>query len=144
MKISMKSEYGVRALMDLAQHYGRGPLSTQVIATRHSIPQPFLDQVIASLRRAGLVRSIRGPLGGYALIREPGEIRLSEAVRALEGSLAPISCLDGPAACPMGTHCTLMPVWQQVQEATTRILEGITIGELADKEMVATPARYAI
>jgi Rrf2 family protein len=144
MRVSMKVEYGVRALIDLAHHYGEGPISNQVIATRHSIPLPFLDQVMASLRRAGLIRSVRGPLGGHVLLREPAELTLLEAVQALEGSVAPIGCLESPGSCPMGRHCTLMPVWQEVQDATTAILNGITMLDLTDRESERAPARYAI
>jgi Rrf2 family protein len=144
MRVSMKVEYGVRALIDLAHYYGEGPISNQVIATRHSIPLPFLDQVMATLRRAGIVRSIRGPFGGHALIRDPADVSLIEAVHALEGSLAPIGCLDNRSSCPLGTDCTLMPVWQRIEDATTAILSGISILDLAQSEKESTAAHYAI
>jgi Rrf2 family protein len=144
MRVSMKTEYGVRALVDLAMHYGKGPLANQTIAARHSIPSPFLDQVMAALRRAGLIRSVRGPLGGHTLNRKPQDLRLIEVVRALEGSLAPIACLDDPLSCPMRGQCTVMPVWRQVEHATARVLENITIADLADREVANIPARYSI
>jgi Rrf2 family protein len=144
MKVSMKSEYGVRALVDLAHQYGEGTISSQVIARRHSIPQPFLDQLMAILRRAGLVRSVRGPHGGHALIRAPDDIRLSEAIAALDGSLAPVSCLDDLGMCPLGSHCVLQPVWAEVLEATTSMLAGLTIADLVDRERFGIPSHYSI
>jgi Rrf2 family protein len=144
MKVSMKGDYGVRALIELALHYGEGPLQSAVIAGRQQIPEAYLDQLLTSLRRAGLIRSVRGPQGGHALIRDPAQLRLTEAIVALEGSLAPIACLDDPEGCPKMTHCSLHEVWQQVQDATTAILDGITIASLAEKERSASSARYSI
>ena len=144
MKVSMKGDYGVRALVELAHHYGSGPVQSAVIAHRQSIPEPYLDQLLTSLRRAGLIRSVRGPQGGHALLREPSELRLSEALTALEGSLAPIACLDDPAGCPKTANCSLRSVWFEVQEATLKILEGTTIADLAERERRANVEWYAI
>ena len=145
MLVSMKGDYGVRALIELALHYGEGPIQSAVIASRQSIPEPYLDQLLTSLRRAGLIRSIRGPQGGHALVRPPAEVHLSEALIALEGSLAPISCLDDPAGCTRPVGCGLREVWEQVHGATLAILDGITIADLAEKERAsAGAARYAI
>ena len=144
MKVSMKGDYGVRALIELAHHFGEGPVQSAGIASRQSIPEPYLDQLLTALRRAGLIRSMRGPQGGHALIRDPHELRLSEAIVALEGSLAPIGCLEDPAGCPKTTSCSLRPVWCEVEAATMRILEGITIADLVEREQAATGSRYAI
>jgi len=144
MKISMKGDYGVRALVELAHRYGDGPVQSSTIASRQSIPEPYLDQLLTSLRRAGFIRSVRGPQGGHALIRDPRELRLSEVVGALEGSLAPIGCLDDPNGCRMASTCTLKPVWQAIEEATIRVLDSITIADLAERERAGTVARYSI
>ncbi len=140
----MKGDYGVRALIELANHYGEGPIQSSSIAARQSIPEPYLDQLLTSLRRAGLIRSVRGPQGGHALLRDPHEVTLAEALIALEGSLSPIACLDDPAGCAKPTPCGLRDVWEQVHEATTRILDGISIGDLADRERAGMAARYSI
>jgi Rrf2 family protein len=140
----MKGDYGVRALVELAQHYGEGPVQSSVIAGRQCIPEPYLDQLLTSLRRAGFIRSIRGPQGGHALIRDPRDLRLSEAIASLEGSLAPIGCLDDPDGCPKTSSCCLRPVWREVEEATMRILDGITIADLAEQERAGSAARYTI
>lgn len=145
MKVSMKGDYGVRALVELAHHYGEGPVQSAVIASRQCIPEPYLDQLLTSLRRAGFIRSVRGPQGGHALIRDPRELRLSEAIGALEGSLAPIACLDDPNGCRGTASCSLKPVWQEIEAETTRILQGITIADLAERERAGgVVARYAI
>jgi Rrf2 family protein len=130
--------------VELAHHYGEGPVQSAAIAARQCIPEPYLDQLLTSLRRAGFIRSIRGPQGGHALIRDPRELKLSEAVSALEGSLAPIGCLDDPEGCPKTANCSLRPVWQEVEAATLRILDGITIADLAERERAGTVERYAI
>jgi Rrf2 family protein len=144
MRVSMKGDYGVRALVELAHHFGEGPVQSAAIAGRQSIPEPYLDQLLTALRRAGFIRSIRGPQGGHALIRDPRELKLSEAIGALEGSLAPIGCLDDPEGCPKTSSCCLRPVWQEIEQATLRILEGITIADLAERERAGNVARYAI
>jgi len=144
MKVSMKGDYGVRALVELAYHFGEAPVQSAVIANRQSIPEPYLDQLLTSLRRAGLIRSVRGPQGGHALIRDPHDLKLSEAIVALEGSLAPISCLDDPAGCPKSTRCSLHDVWDEVHRATMNVLDRITIAELAEKERQGNMARYSI
>ena len=144
MKVSMKGDYGVRALVELAHHYGEGPLQSAQIASRQSIPEPYLDQLLTSLRRAGFIRSVRGPQGGHALIRDPHELKLSEAVGALEGSLSPIACLDDPNGCRSTASCCLRSVWQEIELATVKILESITIADLADRERAGNVSRYAI
>src|SRR3972149_7048838 len=105
MKVSTKGDYGVRALVELAHHYGEGPVQSAEIAARQEIPEPYLDQLLTSLRRAGFIRSVRGPQGGHALIRDPREVKLSEVMTALEGSLAPIACLEGDSSCPKIGNC---------------------------------------
>jgi Rrf2 family protein len=145
MKVSMKGDYGVRALVELAHHYGEGPVQSAVIANRQSIPEPYLDQLLTSLRRAGFIRSVRGPQGGHALIRDPHDLRLSEAVSALEGSLSPIACLDDPNGCHRTNSCCLRGVWEEIEQATTKILDGISIADLAERERNGNgAARYAI
>jgi Rrf2 family protein len=134
MKVSTKGDYGVRALVELAHHYGQGPTQSAEIAARQEIPEPYLDQLLTTLRRAGFIRSVRGPQGGHALIREPNEVKLSEVMIALEGSLAPIACVDDPEACTRTGGCVQREVWEQVRDATQEILERVSIGDLAEKE----------
>ncbi|MEX0785865.1 MAG: Rrf2 family transcriptional regulator [Dehalococcoidia bacterium] len=134
MKVSTKGDYGVRALVELAHHYGQGPVQSAEIAARQEVPEPYLDQLLTSLRRAGFIRSVRGPQGGHALIRDPGDVKLSDVMVALEGSLAPIACVDDPDSCTRSGGCVQREVWVQVRDATQQILEGVSIGDLAEKE----------
>ena len=134
MKVSTKGDYGVRALVELAHHFGEGPVQSAEIAARQEVPEPYLDQLLTTLRRAGFIRSVRGPQGGHALIRSPEEVRLSDVMTALEGSLAPIACVDDPDACTRTGGCVQREIWVRVRDATVQILESVTIGDLAEKE----------
>jgi len=131
MRISTKGDYGVRALIELSHHYGEGPIQSADIASSQRIPEPYLDQLLTTLRKAGFIRSVRGPQGGHALIRHPDEIRLSEVIRSLEGSLSPVSHLHDEGHQCRAAH----EVWHSVEEATQRILDGVTIGDLATREL---------
>ncbi len=134
MKVSTKGDYGVRALVELAHHYGEGPVQSAEIAARQEIPEPYLDQLLTSLRRAGFIRSVRGPQGGHALINEPREVNLSQVLVALEGSLAAIACVDDPDACTKEGGCVQREVWERVRDATQEILESVSLADLAEKE----------
>ncbi len=134
MKVSTKGDYGVRALVELAHHFGEGPVQSAEIASRQEVPEPYLDQLLTNLRRAGFIRSVRGPQGGHALIRDPKQVRLSEVMLALEGSLAPIACVDDPGACTRTGGCVQREVWERVRDATFDILQSVSIADLAEKE----------
>jgi len=134
MKVSTKGDYGLRALVELAHHHGEGPMQSAAIASRQEIPEPYLDQLLTALRRAGFIRSVRGPQGSHALIRAPEEVKLSEVMVALEGSLAPSACVDDPDSCTRTGGCVQRYVWEQVRDATKQILDNVTIGDLAEKE----------
>ena len=144
MRVSTKGDYGVRALIELAVHYGEGPLQSAEIAARQRIPEPYLDHLLTTLRRAGFIRSIRGPQGGHELVREPGDIHMDNALEALEGSLSPSSCLDESSACAKHGGCPQRDVWQEVYDVTRGILHRTTIAELATKERRPAGGRYYI
>jgi len=144
VKVSTRGDYGVRALVELALHYGEGPVQSSEIAARQGIPEAYLDQLLVILRRAGLVRSLRGPQGGHMLAREPKELRLSEALLALEGSLSPIDCLEEEGACNRSGGCPQRSVWEEVREATLKVLERTTIADLAARERRPDVGRYYI
>ena len=146
MKVSTKGDYGVRALVELAHHYGQGPVQSAEIASRQEVPEPYLDQLLTALKRAGFIRSVRGPQGGHALIRDPRDVTLCEVMTALEGSLAAIPCVDDPSACTKTGGCVQRDVWEQVRDATREILERVTIADLAekDRELSKNGGRYYI
>ena len=131
MKVSTRAEYGIRALMDLAQHYGEGPVQSHDIARRQGLPEPYLNQLLVTLRRAGLVQSKRGPSGGHLLARSPTRITMGEAFLVLEGSVAPWLCVeDAETACIYAPGCGLRPVWQAVKDATEQVLNRITLADI--------------
>ena len=133
MRISSKSEYGVRALFELAQHYGRPPIQSSEIAERQNIPEAYLNQLLITLRRAGLVRSLRGPQGGHQLARPPAQITLAEIVQALEGPTAVVDPVRGRSA-----HAAPDPIvgsiWDAVQEAVDGVLRATTLETLLDRK----------
>ena len=134
MKMSTKGRYGVRAMVHLAVHYGQGPLPVRKIADRMDVSAKYLDHLMTALKTTGLIRSIRKAHGGYVLARSPKEIRLSEVIRALEGSIAPVDCVDDAGACHRADFCTARDLWQRMQKAMNNVLESTTLDEMAQRQ----------
>ncbi len=137
MKISTRGEYGLRALLDLARHYGEGPIPCADIAARQHIPPNYLNQLLITLRMAGLVRSVRGTSGGHFLARPPDQITVLEAIIALEGSTAPIDCIEDETteACQVDGLCELRQLWLEVKAAIDRVLGSKTLADLIRTSM---------
>ncbi|MDQ2964853.1 MAG: Rrf2 family transcriptional regulator [Chloroflexota bacterium] len=137
---STKGEYGVRLMVQLGRHYGQGPASLAEIAAEEDLPRAYLEQLVMSLRDAGLVVSTRGAHGGYELAREPGEIRMSEVLRALEGPIAPMICAtDDPehaTICDRSSRCTVNILWVRVRDAIAGALDGMTVADLVPPRIV--------
>lgn len=134
MRISTRGEYGVRAMFDLALHYGRGPISLRRIAERQLISEHYLEQLMRALRQAGLVVSSRGARGGYELARPPQEIKIGDIIRVLEGPITPLDCLDshhgrGPY-CGEPELCVLRNLWKSLQESMEQVLDNTTLEDL--------------
>ncbi len=147
MKVSTKGDYGIRALIELAHHYGDPkPTQSGEIAARQGVPESYLEQLLTTLRRAGFIRSVRGPQGGHALIRDPQTVRVSEVIEALEGTILPIDCLDESSTCSKSGGCAQRDMWAAVRDAILAVLENTTIGDLAEKDRarLAGGARYVI
>jgi Rrf2 family transcriptional regulator, cysteine metabolism repressor len=136
MKISTKGEYGLRAMIELARHYGQGYLQSADIAEARNIPENYLYQLLITLRKAGLIQSRRGPQGGHMLARTPDHITLSEVITALEGPIAPTVCTQEGVVidCPFQDTCAMREVWEQVTEATRRILTDTSVADLVARE----------
>ena len=134
MKLSKRGEYGLRALQDLARHYGEGPIPNKVLADRNNIPSRFLEQILLALKHGQTVRSQKGPKGGYYLAHPPEQITLADAVRLLDGPLAPISCVSEtayePCGCPDMEACRLRQVMQEVRDVVAGIMENTTLADL--------------
>lgn len=134
MRISTRGEYGVRAMFDLALHYGRGPIPLKSIAERQLVSEHYLEQLMAALRKAGLLKSKRGAQGGYELAYPPQDIRLGDIIRVLEGPVTPLDCLDSPAErgpyCHQQDLCVLRNFWKALQESMESVLDNTTLETL--------------
>jgi len=130
VKLCTRARYGARAMLDLAIHYQSGPIAISEVARRQEIPKDYLENVMVPLRLSGLVRAERGSRGGYVLTRAPAQITLGEIVRILEGSLAPVPCLEDPTACNRAPFCVLQAVYAKAQQAMTDVLEAATLADL--------------
>lgn len=136
MKVSTRGEYGVRAMVSLAHHYGEGPMSIAEIARQTNIPPAYLEQLIAPLRRAELVVSKRGAHGGYVLSRSPEEIPVGEVYRVMEGPIAPMECVSEDLTdqnCPLIENCETRPMWLKLRDAMASALDSTTLADLAAK-----------
>ena len=134
MRLSTKGRYGARAMLDLALNSSEGPVLLREIAKRQEVSEKYLEHSISALRKAGLVRSIRGARGGYLLARLPSEIRLSQIMEVLEGSMAPAECVDDSQVCQRAQLCVTRDIWAKVKEATDNILESITLQDMVERQ----------
>lgn len=135
MKLSSRTRYGMRAILELALEYGNAPLQIKTIAKREDISNKYLEQLIAMLKAAGLVRSIRGPRGGYVLAKPPAEVQLKEVFLTLEGPMLPAECLEHADFCPRCTDCATRQIWQELQGAIMGVLESVTLADLMERSI---------
>ncbi len=133
MKLSTKGRYGTRALLDLALHGGKEPVLLKDIAQREQIPPKYLAHLVTPLIAAGIVRSTRGQKGGVWLAKTPQEIRLSEVIQLLEGSIAPVECVINPEVCSRSKFCVTRDIWSEMKEAMNGVLESTTLQDLVER-----------
>ncbi|MCB0078441.1 MAG: Rrf2 family transcriptional regulator [Anaerolineales bacterium] len=130
MRVTTKGEYGLRALVELASHE-EGLLPSATIAARQKIPENYLSQLLLTLRKGGLVESVRGPAGGHMLARPADQINLGEALDVLEGPFMPMECVTpGYDECCMVDGCSIRGVWRDLKVATDEILYSTTLADL--------------
>lgn len=120
----------MRAMLDLAVHFGQGLVQIKDISERQQISERYLEQLFIPLRRAGLIRSLRGAHGGFTLAKPPAEILLSEIIQAVEGSVAPVRCVDEPKLCPQSDVCITRNIWAEMGRAISKVLESTTLQDL--------------
>jgi len=145
MKLSTRTRYGLRAILELAGNYGKGPLQLKIIAQRQDISVKYLEQLMAILKSTGLVRGIRGSKGGYILAKAANQIKLSDVFNALEGpSAINVECIENESYCARVADCVTRQVWAQVQEAIMNILQSITLQDLVDRAKVTKSLDYQI
>lgn len=133
MKVSTRGEYGVRAMVALARHHGEGPMSIADIAKESSVPAAYLEQLVAPLRRAGIVKSKRGAHGGYILARSPDLVRVGDVYRVMEGPVAPMDCVSeniDDQTCPLIEGCETRPIWLKVRDSIVEALDSTTLADL--------------
>jgi len=133
MKISTRTRYGIRAAIELAQHYKQGPLQLRIIAERQDISVKYLEQLISVLRSGGLVRSLRGARGGYVLAKAPDQIKLSDVFHCLEGPVATTECVEDSDYCKRSLDCVARQLWIDVEKAVNEVLESVTLKDLLDQ-----------
>jgi Rrf2 family transcriptional regulator, cysteine metabolism repressor len=134
VRVSAKELYGLRAMAEFARHFGKGPLSLAEVARSQTISQPYLEQIAIELRRAGLLKSKRGALGGYYLSHPPQATTAGDIIRALEGSILPIQCVaeDAGAPCALEDSCSMRGIWEQVRDRLVETLDSITLADLSE------------
>ena len=132
MKLSTKTEYGIRAILEIAKGNGQ-PLNLKTIAQRHNISTKYLEQLMAMLKSAGFIRSIRGPKGGYILAKPPKNIIIADVFKTLEGPIATAECLSNKDYCPQVHKCVIKELWQKIQVAINNVLKSVTLQDLIDK-----------
>jgi Rrf2 family protein len=143
MRISTKGRYGLRLMTELTVRAGQGPVPVELLSARLGVSGKYLHIFAATLREAGLVRAVRGPKGGYALACDPARVTAYDVVQALEGSLAPVACVEDRAACPRAATCVARGLWCEVDAAVQRVLSGATLAFLATQQQAAESAAPA-
>lgn len=131
MRLSTRGRYGARALVELAKHHGQGPLALKEMAERQQIPLKYLEQIAMALKSAKLIKSVRGPAGGYMLARPPEKIHLLEIIETLEGSLSFVNCVRDPSTCERVGSCAFNDLWKKLSRETAKILRSVTLADMA-------------
>lgn len=132
MKLSTRGRYGLKAMFDLAIHDGEGPIPLKNIAERQRVSDHYLEQLIAELRKSGLVKSVRGAQGGYMLAHKPSAITVGDIIRVLEGPLGPSDCVleNEPVLCNNADHCVTKTVWEKIQISISDVIDSITLQDM--------------
>ena len=134
MRMSTKGRYGLRVMVELASNFGNGPMLADVIANNQGISSKYIHLLANSLRSAGLVRTVRGPSGGYELVKNPSSVTALDVVSTLEGRSAPVECVVDVSSCPRSPFCAARDVWCDVASAVDRVLSELTLAQLSVKQ----------
>ena len=134
MKFSTKTRYGLRAMLDLAMHSGEGMILLKDVARRQEISERYLENIMRVLIANGLVNSAQGRKGGFTLAKTAEQIQLNEIIEALEGSMAPVSCVDNSKLCNRTAICVTRDIWKKLKKAMADVLDSITLQELVEMQ----------
>ena len=140
MNITSKGRYALRVMLDLAQHRDEGYISLKTIADRQGYSMKYLEMIVGSLKRAGLVASTRGKEGGYQLVRDPEDYTIGEILRCIEDNLAPVACIKaGDICCDHAGECMTVPMWKELDDITNAYLDGVSLQDLLTGEKWKKP-----
>ncbi len=140
MKLSTRTRYGTRALLELALREAKGPVFLKDIAKNQEISLSYLEHLVAPLISGGIIRSTKGPHGGVTLARKPEDINMKEITQLLEGSLAPVECVDRAEVCDRSGICITREIWAKMKKAMDGVLEATTLKDLVDEQKKKHPA----
>jgi len=146
MKLSTKGRYGTRAMIDIALYKESGSTLLKDISSQQGISLKYLDHILSSLRKAGLIKNVRGKGGGYSLTRPATQITLCDIIEAVEGTLSPVECVDNPEYCKKTSTCSAHDVWVKVRESIEDVLRSTSLQSLTEshEKKSGTPGTYAI
>ena len=133
MKLSTRSRYGTRMMLDLAQHYDQGPVQIGDVSKREDISVKYLEQLIIPLKKANFIKSVRGPKGGHMLAKPPEEITVGEIVRILEGGINLTNCIENPEVCDRTSDCLTRGVWEEASKAMYEKLDSVTLSKMINE-----------
>jgi len=134
MKVSTKGRYGIRLMLSLALNYENGSLPLRTIANEQRISEKYLEQIVNPLTKFGLVKSFRGAYGGYALTRHPEDITIGEILRVLEGSMAPVDCVE-VGCCENFDVCASLSIWKKMKDALDDVVDNITLDDMKQEHL---------
>jgi Rrf2 family protein len=136
MKLSTRSRYGTRLMLDMARHYDEGPIQLGEIAKRQDVSIKYLEQIIIPLKKASYIKSVRGPKGGHVLTRPPEEITVGEIVAVLEAGISLVECVENSRVCDRSGICPTRLLWQEITEAMMDRLRAVTLADLVERARV--------
>jgi len=144
MKLSTRTRYGVRAILELAMSGNKGPLQLKIIAQRQDLSVKYLEQLMVVLKAAGFVRSVRGSKGGYMLAKAPDQIELIDVLHCLEGTVATVECVENKDYCVRAADCAARDIWVKVQKAIEDVLKSMTLQDLVKRGKEKGALNYQI
>jgi Rrf2 family cysteine metabolism transcriptional repressor len=144
MKLSTRTRYAMRAALELADNFGKGPLQTRIIASHQDISVKYLEQLMATLKGAGLIRSQRGAKGGYVLSKPPDKIKLSDVFDVFEGPVITVECVANENYCAKAAECVARQIWSEMQKAIKSTLQAMTLQDALDNAKKGRQSDYQI
>lgn len=145
MRISTRGRYALRMMLDLALHNSGEYITLKDISARQEVSVKYLEQIVSVLSKAGMLKSVRGPQGGYKLTKSPEQYTVGDILRVTEGSLAPVACLDSPQNdCPRAETCATLGFWQELYDAVRGVVDKTTLADLADRVLQSNGMDYII